>query len=663
MGLQRARALLLCAIGLIAATPIYALEPGLKVTFESAGSGSDTVTRPNLWLYVPAGQPPTSFVPSGPTATPPAPLATSGPFSATFEGFVSLDLRSQYRFYVLVRGGITLQLNGTTVLETNSTGDQVIESKPIRLNKGTNALTASFHAPAEGDSMLRIEWAARGALPLPIPDSALSHLPDAALTDMTELRLGRELFIEHRCAKCHRPSVAHSTLDLEMDAPSFEGIGSRRNSDWLVDWVANPKGERPSARMPALFHGANRAVDAQAVGAYLSSLKSAEGPGKPPALVSEDSGKALFDRLHCAGCHAEPGAVENDAARISLAHVRRKFAPGTLAGFLLEPEAHFAWTGMPNFKLMPDQAANLAAYLLAHSTAPEPAPGTADSSVIQRGRELVSRSGCLNCHSGPDKNRFSTKPLHALNATNQNGCLSRNAIDGSTVPHFGFSEPERRALAKFLTSGERSLQLFDPVDFAVRRVRQLRCGDCHGRFDGFPGLGILGGKLKPEWAAKFISGEVEYKPRPWLAARMPAFRRGSTELAQGLAMLHGHAPVTPPEPTMDMETAAIGRQLVSAVGGLSCNACHGVGEAAATQVFEGAGINLAYSADRLLKPFYRRWLLNPLAIDPTTKMPVYFDEEGRSPLTEFYEGDGLKQIDAMWEYIRLGERMQPPPLQ
>jgi len=43
-------------------------------------------------------------------------------------------------------------------------------------------------------------------------------------------------------------------------------------------------------------------------------------------------------------------------------------------------------------------------------------------------------------------------------------------------------------------------------------------------------------------------------------------------------------------------------------------------------------------------------------------MPVYFDAEGHSQLTDFFEGDAQKQIDAIWEYIRLGEKMPAPPV-
>ena len=58
----------------------------------------------------------------------------------------------------------------------------------------------------------------------------------------------------------------------------------------------------------------------------------------------------------------------------------------------------------------------------------------------------------------------------------------------------------------------------------------------------------------------------------------------------------------------------------------------------------------------------QRWVRNPQAVDPATKMPVYFDEEGKSPLTDVYGGDSAQQINAIWEYLRLGDKMPPPPM-
>ena len=90
--------------------------------------------------------------------------------------------------------------------------------------------------------------------------------------------------------------------------------------------------------------------------------------------------------------------------------------------------------------------------------------------------------------------------------------------------------------------------------------------------------------------------------------------------------------------------------------------CHSVGNFAATQVFEAPGVNLIYSGERLQPAYFARWLRNPPLVDPSTKMPVYFDEEGKSPLTEVYDGDAAKQINAIWQYIRMGTKI-PAPMQ
>jgi hypothetical protein len=42
-------------------------------------------------------------------------------------------------------------------------------------------------------------------------------------------------------------------------------------------------------------------------------------------------------------------------------------------------------------------------------------------------------------------------------------------------------------------------------------------------------------------------------------------------------------------------------------------------------------------------------------------MPVFF-EEPKTALTEILDGDSERQIDAIWEYIKLRDKMPPPRL-
>jgi mono/diheme cytochrome c family protein len=453
--------------------------------------------------------------------------------------------------------------------------------------------------------------------------------------------------------------------ELTMDAPAFEGIGSRRNYGWMTAWIQDPKARRAVAHMPKLPHGATAREDAGAMAAFLASLKTeGDKPGIEPKAEQSDDGKALFDSLHCAACHNGPDATEADEKKIDLKQVREKFAPGMLAGFLLKPEAQFVWTRMPNFKLSEDQANQLAAYLNSTADKPKETAGPADGAVIEKGRKLVQTSGCLNCHSLKLENQFSAKPLAELAAQRwQQGCMAALHDEKGKAPEFGFTAEEREALQAFAATDRGSLTRSAPAEFAERQTRLLNCRECHGKVEGVPAFDILGGKLRPEWSKAFIAGEISYKPRPWLEARMPAFANRAALLAEGLAMQHGYPPQTPAEPAVDMEAAKLGQKLISAVGGFSCVSCHKVGDAGATQVFETAGINFAHTGERLMQPYFERWTRYPQLIDPATKMPTYFDEHGKSQLTTILDGDGAKQINALWQYVRLGSKMPPPPTQ
>lgn len=668
-------------------------EPGLIATFHSPGDkAKDVTTTPNVWLFVEAGQPPTPFLPAG-------------KFTTIWEGIISADLRSDYFFQAELSGNFKLEINGALALEATSAGGALPLSKAVQLNKGDNALKATFTSPEKGDAFVRLAWTEKGTLTSPIPLTVLTHASTPDLQKGTQLRLGRELFLEHRCAKCHEGKLTEASVpELKMDTPTFEGIGARRNYDWMARWILDPKSLRSTAHMPKLLHGPKAKEDAEAMAVYLTSLKQ-EAAGsssktkpkitvngktvevtdpryevtdldlkpsaadKEPAAETSDEHKSLFEKLHCAACHNAPDAKEVDAKKVSFTHVGEKFAPGKLAAFLQKPETHYAWIRMPNFKLTAKEAKELADFLLA-TNKPKDGAVAMDKAIIERGKNLVQTSGCLDCHSLKLENKFKNPPLEIL--------FSRHLKERSKVPagdclgatpfaNYQFSAEERTALAAFTAAGSASLTRHVPAEFAERQTRALNCNGCHGQIELVPPLELVGGKLKPEWATAFLAGEILYKPRtekhpkgePWLEARMPAFQSRATLLAQGLAAQHGLPPKTPAEPPIDLELAKIGQKLVGKDGGYSCISCHGVGPLEATEVFESEGINFARAGERLLPAFYRRWLRSPLSIDPQTKMPVYF-EDGKSPLTELLDGDAEKQINAVWQYLRLGSKMPAP---
>ncbi len=621
-------------------------EPGLALTY-TVGAVSDTVSAPNAWLYVPAGQPPTPFL-------------SAGKFTATFTGFISVDLRGDYLFKAEASGTVKVELGTNIVLEFTGDGKKASEpTKPVRLGKGNNALKVTFTSPASGDAMLRLLWSEKGSLWEPVHAGMVSRaVGNESLVQQNKLRLGRELFFEARCAKCHTTDAG--APELTMDAPSFEGIGVRRHFGWMANWILDPKAQRATATMPKLLHGPTAQADAEAIAAFLASQTGARDAGE---LKNDDesieSAKKLVEALHCTGCHNVPNIGDPDATKLNLTHVNAKFPPAALLAFLKNPGTHYAWTRMPKFNFKDGEAEQLAGFL--SSIAPmakQPGPPT-DAAILARGKQLVQSSGCLNCHTLKLDNQFKAKPLAELAAAQWTaGCLAEAAA--GKAPHYDFARAEREALQAFAATDRASLKRHVPVEFADRQARNLNCTSCHGQLDGFTRYELLGGKLKPEWMAQFIAGETKYKPRHWLAHRMPAFPKYAADFAIGLAMTHGFPPQTPAEPPLDVELAKVGQKLIGVDGGFSCISCHSVGTAKAAQVFESEGINFSYAVERIQRAYYERWTRNPLRIEPQTKMPVYFQDDGSSPLPDVLGGDTAKQLDAFWQFFRLGDKATPP---
>jgi len=643
--------LLLSAVclGLVGRDGLMAAEAsaGLAQTLRS-GTSSDHRSADGIALFVPSGESATPFL-------------VAGPFTSVWSGELSVDLRGEYSFHGLFTGHLKVSINDAVVLDADGKSPAWIDSAKVRLNKGANKIIAEYSAPKSGESLVRVYWSGKEVPFNPIPVTALSHSASAEIASANQLRRGRHLFAELRCAQCH--TTLGGMPDLAADAPAFGGIGSRRHSTWLAQWIANPESQRPGSPMPALFHGADAASLSDAIAAFLGSLKTANPPSPAPTSTAElvEAGKSLYEKLHCVACHVAPDDAKADPAKISQKQVLAKFKPGALIGFLRKPSEHFAWIGMPDFKLSTEEASQLAAYLESAADKPSERSIPSDEALILKGKNLVQSSGCLNCHTLDIPNTYKAPALVSLKPEAWSaGCLAASPAPESKAPRYALSAADRQALAAFGRTDRSSLTRHTAADFLERQSVSLNCRECHGKFEGFPAWELLGGKLKPEWASRFIGGSESWKPRPWLESRMPAFPTHAALLGQGLATAHGLAPMTTADDAPDAELAKVGLKLVGSSGGFACISCHSIGDIGATQVFEAPGINLAHSFERLQPDFYRRWLRNPVSLDPNSKMPAYFDEDGKSALADVLEGDGPKTIRALWEYIRLGAKMPKP---
>lgn len=651
---------------------------GVVVQFRGASDRVDLRRARLLALRVPAGEPATPFL-------------EAGPFEATFQGALSLRLRSRLRFRAQGRGALQLRIAGEVVLETRGEDLSVVQTEEARFGKGDNRVELTYRSPADGDAWFRLEWAGSGFEWEPVPPQVLRapENPDG-LESAEALRRGRELVATGRCLRCHAPDIELPRLasigmpELAAEAPSLSGAGRRLQGDWMRAWISDPKALRPSAEMPQVLgpERAGRAGMLDDLVAYLASLREtpagAEGePASGAERVAE--GGERFAALGCIACHLRPDAgpvppEEDD--RIPLRGVAAKWTRVGLYEFLRAPHRDYPWIRMPDLALDSREASALVAFLMdaaaGSGLARSPGGGRGDADA---GRTLFMELGCRNCHEAPGEPASKAPALRvALQRDGGNAGCGADLGDG---PRYGFPAADRAALARFAAAGAASLGRRSLIEFAERQIRRLQCNACHTYDDAYdrwasrvvetrdlegdaetegldqsrPALTWVGEKLHSSWTERLLAGTLEEKTRPWLAARMPAFPARATLLSVALAAGHGLGPSSA-EPVAALasdDLCQTGRTLLGK-DGFSCTSCHDVGSELATSRFEFGTPNLALAHERIRPDYYARWMYDPLRVEPSSRMPRYASD-GASPFHEFLDGDIRRQYEAIRLYL------------
>ena len=337
-------------------------------------------------------------------------------------------------------------------------------------------------------------------------------------------------------------------------------------------------------------------------------------------------------------------------------------------------ELHWVGPNLPRQRI-PESAFTREAIAL---RSPSARDETIDPGNVAGGRALYQRFGCVNCHGSPedgkksDPGRNSFTPLAKLNPIR--GCLADDPP--ADHPDYDFSPSELLSLRSILADPELLAQPLPASESLALHMLGLNCTGCHSRegvghpgkeaMASFTGTADIGeqGRVPPtldDAGAKLRTSAVEAilagggRVRPYMVTRMPNFGATASAAIPSLLAAADHAPRDEVEPTMRPEAIAAGTTLAG-LDGLSCITCHGVCGYPSLGV---PAVDLSYTFARLRHGWFDRYMRDPAAIYPGTRMPTFW-LKGQRIHPEICGGDPSKQIDALWSYLSLGTSMTLP---
>ena len=561
-------------------------------------------------------------------------------FTAEWNGKLKIVKRAKYTIVVQGNADTTIAVDG-----------RPIAGEPIDLDLGDHPIKIEF-TRKPGAARLQLMWSADDFAQEPVPSSVLFH-PSASTeaAQQSKVEAGQLLVEELNCVACHR---SLSTALSPRSAPELSTVGTRLHAAWIDKWLQDPRAFRPTASMP---HPPLKADERRDIAAYLATLKNPATKVKEPqhSVTRIETGKTLFETVGCTACHG--GKKGN-----SLDGLGSKWLPGQLADFLLNPQSVDHSGRMPSMLLQTEEALSLAEYLVQSRNAAfeaKPAPGD-----VKHGEQLLQSQGCLNCHtanSSQGQPLATTAPeavsLEKLTVLDR-GCLAEQP--SGRAMDYGLTPPQRDLIGAFIASvREHPMATAAPVYAFYHKTKALGCINCHeldasvpaDATERVPQLTNVGGRLRVEWIGEVLT--QKRRVRPWLRRRMPEFGPNIVGDVPGLAIAaSGAGQVEPlPIPTRDEITA--GQKLLgTGAGGFGCITCHGFAGAKPNVIDDTRGPDITTVASRLRPDHFRRWVLDPKRVSPSTPMPSFFDGV---PVAE-----AAARVETMFRYVAAGENMPPP---
>ena len=411
-----------------------------------------------------------------------------------------------------------------------------------------------------------------------------------------------------------KASRRHCSGRTRTSHPISARVAEKTDARWLYYWVKGPRDYSPVSRMPSLRLSDE---EARAVVSFLLTLGTKQPTeGLEARLQNPDTiahGKALVRKYGCFGCHDIPGMENESRIGVELSTFGSKTLEELFFGNHTDIEHNWnAWTFnklktprtyaterieqlMPQFDLADTDIKALRIFLASRTDLKYPARFHAENDLRgQRevlGRRVVARYNCVGCHI----------------IEGEGGAIRARYQDSPTM-------------APPILNGE-------------------------------------GAKTQEDWLFGFLKQPIRL--RPWLKVRMPTFSLSDAE-ATTLVQYFG-ALDNIQVPFVHIDEAKIPPDYILAAEKLTtpdyfnCFSCHQQGDHKPEGPPEGWAPDLGMARHRLNPDWIVRWLHNPQAVQPGTKMPSFYEQDASGKASggpdDILEGNNEEQIQSLADYL------------
>ncbi len=475
------------------------------------------------------------------------------------------------------------------------------------------------------------------------------------------LNLGRRLIEESNCVGCHKIEGYRKQW-----VPPLDGIGSKVNRTWLVNWLKNPKAYFPKTRMPNFILPAEElniladflmTFTALPQGARLEPLPvrlTSTAEGEKASII--DRGSTRFREARCISCHAVNG--KGGSIATELGKVASKVSKQWLYNYLKNPKHVSPGVQMPRYRLNENELAGVVAYMESEfvdydkESAEGKPPQTPDPAMYEKGLALFKKYNCAGCHElravhkaeemAPELTSIGSKKIYELDfgkttivQTLPSYLLTKLTdprIFSSTMkmPRFEFTDEEARAVTVALL-GNTNERI--PEEYIVRRepkstfmpqgdfgklVNDLACLGCHtmngaGRLVATD-LSLEASQAQPKWMTGYF--KVPYSLRPILTERMPNLFLPDGEIKTLVEYMQKAFIADSLDHSVNMNAASIAKGKELYAGKYGCQSCHQIGGKGGY-----VGPPLDKVGGRLTAGWIFHWLKSPQAFKPESIEP------------------------------------------